>query len=149
MISCIISTCKREPEILKRAIESVRGQTFQDVEIIVVNDAPEDAALEARVRAMIQEFRDDRIRYIVHGQNQGACAARNTGAGIAKGEFLAFLDDDDEWLPEKLEEQLKFMADEEVGVVSCESFTVDKTGEKKYAKRTWPQKYGTDLEVLQ
>ena len=114
----------------------------------MVNDAPEERELEARVRTMIQELQDERIRYIVHEHNQGACEARNTGAGVARGDFLAFLDDDDEWLPEKLEEQLKLMEDEEVGVVTCESFTVNSMGEKRYSKRTWPKGFETQLEVL-
>ena len=146
MISCIISTYKRDPEILRRAIQSIQAQTFQDVEIIVVNDAPEETALAERIETMIRTFRDERICYVAHEHNMGACAARNTGAGVARGEFLAFLDDDDEWLPEKLEEQMKCMADEEVGAVSCESYTVNKVGEKIYSKRKWPE--GTDLEVL-
>ncbi len=148
MISCIITTYKREPDILKRAIRSAQTQTYQNIEIIIVNDAPEEKDLETRIRAMIQSLHDDRIQYLVLDHNQGACAARNIGAGIACGEFLAFLDDDDEWLPEKLSEQLKYMADEEVGLVSCESYTVNKRGEKTFEPKPWPTEFKTDLEVL-
>lgn len=148
MISCIITTYKREPEILRRAIRSAQSQSYQDIEIIIVNDAPEDTLLEKRIRDMIQNLQDDRIQYLVHDYNQGACAARNTGALAAKGEYLAFLDDDDEWLPEKLEEQLKYMADENVGLVSCESYIVNKRGDKIYSEKPWPAQFNSDLEVL-
>ena len=147
MISCVISTYKREPEILKRAISSAQMQTYPDLEIIVVNDAPEEKELEARIHAMINDLHDDRMQYVLHDRNRGACAARNTGAALAKGEFLAFLDDDDEWLPEKLEEQMKLMEDPEVGFVTCDSYMVYQTGEKKYVRRTLPSKYSTALEA--
>lgn len=148
MISCVITTYKREPEILARALCSVLAQTYQDIEILVVNDAPQETELEARVRAKVESFGEGRIRYLLHECNRGAGAARNTGAAAAKGEFLAFLDDDDEWLPEKLEEQLKLMADPEVGLVSCEQYRVSKTGEKEYVKRKWPTGFDSDFEVL-
>lgn len=100
-ISVIIPTCNR-PEMLKRAIASVLAQTYQDFEIIVVDDG-----MKERAESVVNFFHDPRITYIAHEQGKGGAAARNTGIRAAKGEFIAFLDDDDEWVPEKLEEQMK------------------------------------------
>lgn len=100
-VSVIIPTCNR-PELVKKAIRSVLNQTYQDFEIIVVDDGIKKRAEEA-----VKSFTDQRIRYIKHNQNRGGAAARNTGIRAAQGEFIAFLDDDDQWLPEKLEIQME------------------------------------------
>jgi len=97
-VSVVIPTYKR-PEKLCRAVESVRTQTRPPEEIIVVNDDPEteiDAVLPA----------DGTIRTIEHDTNQGAPASRNDGIRVAKGDYVALLDDDDVWLKPKLEKQL-------------------------------------------
>lgn len=99
-VSVVIPTFGR-PELLTRAVRSVLAQTMSDLEVIVVNDGvdpPTIAALEA--------IGDPRLRWIAHGQQRGAGQTRDTGADAALGEWVAFLDDDDEWLPEKLEKQL-------------------------------------------
>jgi len=70
---------------------------------------------------MVEGIDDDRVKYIQHETNQGACAARNTGINAAKGDFIAFLDDDDEWLPDKLEKQMSKMSDTTIGLVYCGS----------------------------
>lgn len=90
------------PEALCRAIASVLGQTYKDFELIVVDDhSPE--SLEATVRS----HGDERIVYVRHDVNKGAAAARNTGIRTARGVFLAFLDSDDIFLPQRLEVQLR------------------------------------------
>ena len=100
-VSVVISTHNRR-EMLKRAIDSVLKQTFQDFEIIVVDDGNEPAEEVAK------SFSDARIRYVRHEiPHRGAPAARNTGIRSSQGEFVAFLDDDDEWLPLKLQLQVK------------------------------------------
>ena len=104
LVSVIITTYRR-PALLCRAIESVLRQSYQGIEIIVVDDASEDTT-EERVR----EIEDERIKYICHAKNMGlAAVGRNTGLKEAKGEFVAFLDDDDEWREDKLERQLRLM----------------------------------------
>lgn len=99
-VSVIIPTHNR-PELLKKAVISVLNQTYKDVEVIVVDDG-----LGKRADKTIGEFNDSGIKYIQHQEEKGGSAARNTGIRAASGEFIAFLDDDDEWLPGKLAVQM-------------------------------------------
>lgn len=88
--------------MLREAIESVLAQTYQDWELIIVDDGSTD-----ETRCFVQRYReqDSRVRY-VYRQNGGLPAARNTGLRIARGRYVAFLDDDDLLLPSKLEHQV-------------------------------------------
>lgn len=88
--------------MLGAAIQSVLNQTFQDFEIVIVDDNSGDDTQE-----VVRGFSDPRIRYIAHRTNWRVGAARNTGVLNSSGQFVAFLDDDDEWLSEKLERQLE------------------------------------------
>ncbi len=96
-ISVIIPTCNR-PELLPRAVKSVLNQTFNDFEVIVVDDGDKISAEKA-----MAQFSDQRIKYIKHEKRKGGGAARNTGLRNSQGDYIAFLDDDDEYLPDKLE----------------------------------------------
>jgi len=100
LVSVIIPVYNRVA-LLSRAIRSVLAQTYQHFEIIVVDDAScEDVA------GCVNAFKDPRIRYIRHEINRGVAAAWNTGLRESKGRFIAFLDSDDEWMPQKLERQV-------------------------------------------
>lgn len=88
---------------LKEALDSVLGQTYRAIEVIVVDDGSSDATAD-----IVQAFRD--VRYI-RQSNRGPSAARNRGIQAAQGEFVAFLDADDVWEPEKLSEQLTILDD--------------------------------------
>lgn len=92
-VSVIVPTHNR-PALLKRAVASALTQSFTDLEVIVVDDAGEDPS------AVLREFDDHRLRLVRHAQNGGLAAARNTGLRIARGEFVAYLDDDDYYLPD-------------------------------------------------
>lgn len=109
MISTVITTYKREKEIVERAMKSILAQTYTDWELIVVDDSPASFTHRNEVKNMVLNYanEDSRIRYYAHSQNLGACAARNTGLQASKGEYIAFLDDDDEWVPEKLQKQIE------------------------------------------
>ena len=125
MISCIISTYNRPVNILMRAVNSVLNQTYEDIEVIVVNDCPENEQLRNEIRTNLDNLNDLRIKYIEHKKNFGACQARNTGIDNANGEFVAFLDDDDEWLSNKLEKQIKYFTSEDIGMVYCDNYIID------------------------
>ncbi|AEH45966.1 glycosyl transferase family 2 [Thermodesulfatator indicus DSM 15286] len=99
LVSVIIPTYNRE-KFLKEAIESVLAQTFRSFELIVVDDASTD-----KTPYLVSRYP---LRYVRKVKRQGVSAARNTGIRLAQGEFIAFLDSDDLWLPEKLAEQIAF-----------------------------------------
>ena len=102
-VSVIIITYNRA-RLLSRAINSVLSQTFTDFELIIVDDCSRDNTQE-----IISGFEDYRISQHRHRRNKGLSAARNTGIVNARGDFIAFLDDDDEWLPKKLQLQVSLL----------------------------------------
>lgn len=123
-VSVIITTYCRKVEILERAVKSVLCQDYQDLEIIVVNDAPDDVKLSKDIGIMLKNLQDRRIRYCVLKKHGGACKARNVGIHHAKGKYIAFLDDDDEWLGTKLSTQMKYFVEEDIGLVYCSYYLV-------------------------
>ena len=111
---------------IAEAIESVIHQTHQNLNIIIIDDGSTDDTKDT-----IHRFRNlypDKIDYYYQHQ-QGPAAARNTGIKISSNEYIAFLDADDIWLPEKLEKQLlKFKNDPDIGFVYCDNYFIDKSG---------------------
>lgn len=103
LISVIIPSYNNSATI-KRTINSVLYQTVQKFEILIVDDFSDDLNITEKV---LFDFDDSRIKLIKHQKNKKGGAARNTGVKSAKGKFIAFLDADDEWLPNHLEESLK------------------------------------------
>lgn len=105
MVSVIIPTHNRA-NLLLRAIKSVQEQTIKDLEIIVVSDGSTDDTADVMKKISNE---DNRINYISYFPGHNGNYARNRGIMAAKGDYIAFLDDDDEWLPMKLEMQLEVM----------------------------------------
>jgi glycosyltransferase involved in cell wall biosynthesis len=114
-VSIIIPVYNRQ-DLIVRTLNSVLSQDFEDYEIIVVDDSSTDDT-----KSVVMKIGDERIVYIEHEKNKGANVARNTGIMHAKGKYVAFLDSDDEWLPEKLKKQVEKIeaTAEKVGVVYC------------------------------
>jgi glycosyltransferase involved in cell wall biosynthesis len=112
-LSVIIPTFNRA-HLLSKAIKSVLDQTYKDFEIFVIDDCSTDKTSD-----VVKSFKNKKIKYLVHKENQGGSAARNTGIKAAKGDFITFLDDDDELFPRKFEKQItKFHnLSEDFGVV--------------------------------
>lgn len=119
MVSCIIPTYRRS-DTLERAISSALNQTYENIEVLVVDDNNPDDEYSLKVQSKISKFKDTRVRYIKQEKHINGAVARNVGIQHARGEFIAFLDDDDEWLPTKIEKQLKTLKNNpEYGGVSC------------------------------
>jgi glycosyltransferase involved in cell wall biosynthesis len=109
-------------QYIGEAVESVLSQTYANVEIIVVDDGSKDNSLE------ILETFGNKIKVIAQ-QNAGVSAARNNGVANSDGEFIAFLDADDVWLPEKLEKQIeRFSTDNSLGLVHVAVQDIDAKG---------------------
>ena len=121
LVSVIIPTLHR-PTLLMRALASVFCQTWRELEVIVVVDGPDPDTI-----VLLQRIDDPRLRVIANAQSLTAAGARNVGMDHAKGEWIAFLDDDDEWLPEKLDKQLAYAADRSPALITCLSRVVTPT----------------------
>lgn len=124
LVSVVITTYCRPVQMLMKALNSVRNQTYQNLEIIIVDDSPNDYSERKNVREFVLSLNDDRIRYIAHEKNCGACVARNTGIAAASGKYIAFLDDDDEWLGDKISEQVSVIeaCDDQTALVYCNAY---------------------------
>src|SRR5262245_27026388 len=103
-ISAIVPTCNR-PAMLDRALRSIVAQTCAPAEVIVVDDSDRDA--KDATRNVVEPCGLANVSLIENSHSKGASGARNSGAEPATGELLAFLDDDDEWLPLYLFEALR------------------------------------------
>lgn len=117
LVATIIPTYKRPVHILKRAVAGAVEQTYKNLEIIIVNDYPEDKMLCIEIGRMLDGFKDDRIEYIIMEKNSGACAARNRGIQASHSEYIELLDDDDAWCKEKTALQLEAFVNDKVGLV--------------------------------
>lgn len=142
-VSVIIPTYNRS-DFLRIAIASALSQTFQSLEIIVIDDASEND-----VKKVTTQFGDGRLRLVRHRTNRGVAAARNTGVANAQGKYIAFLDDDDEWLPDKIERQFELLerSPKSVGVVYTGWVAVD-AASGRVLYRVTPNERGDIFESM-
>jgi len=113
LVSVVIPTIRR-PVLVLRAVDSVRRQTHAALEIIVIIDGPDEPT-----RIALQAVDDPRLIVLQNAASEGPGPARNRAAQRARGDWIAFLDDDDEWLPEKLARQLAGRSPDQDVVLSC------------------------------
>jgi glycosyltransferase involved in cell wall biosynthesis len=121
LVSVIIPTQSR-PDMLIRAVKSVTNQTYPSTEIVIVDDRS-NYDIEAHLR---KEAVPKYYRVIKNTRTPGAAGARNTGFNNSQGEFIGFLDDDDEWMPDKIEKQVEIFqeCDNAVGIVIASYYVV-------------------------
>lgn len=138
-VSVIIPTYNRQ-QLIGRAIRSVLNQTFQDFEIVVIDDGSTDGTKD-----FITAYKD-KVKYF-YQEHKGISTARNRGIVESKGEYVAFLDSDDEWVPEKLSIQVKILNENpRVGIVHNKLIILNERGERVGTK---PKKdSGTNLQQL-
>lgn len=122
LITVIIPTYNRANTI-RRAINSVLEQTYANIELIVVDDCSSDNTVE-----IVNAYRDNRIKLMIMETNSGANVARNRGIDVAKGDYIAFQDSDDEWMKDKLAIQLDYMKNNSKEVCYC-SYLLHNNGE--------------------
>jgi len=137
-VSIILPTYNR-PNLLYQAIKSILNQTYQNFEIIIIDDG-----LEKRSYNIIKKINDRRIKYIKNIENKGASFSRNIGIKNSTGKYIALLDDDDIWIPNKLEIQINFLKkNPQIGVVgSWVKFLNSKKINKMFSN---PDKIKTNL----
>ncbi|NPA53714.1 MAG: glycosyltransferase family 2 protein [Aquificae bacterium] len=118
----IITPSYKSKKFIKKTIESVLNQTYKNWEMIIVDDCSPDKSNE-----IIQEYikKDNRIKLIKLSKNSGPAVARNTAIKEAKGRYIAFLDADDLWLPEKLEKQISFMEEKNLPMTYSSYYMID------------------------
>lgn len=119
----VVVTCYNYGKYVVGCLESLQNQTFSDFEVIIVNDGSTDNS-EEQIHCFLQ---DNRFRYIKQ-KNSGQASAKNRGIRESRGEFIAFLDADDLWLPGKLEKQINLFSKREVGVVYSGVAHIDTKG---------------------
>lgn len=110
-VSVIMPTYKRNVAMIQRAVESVLNQTYKNIELVIVDDSPADFLDRINVMEYFESLNDDRIKYIENEKNMGGALARNIGIFASQGDYITFLDDDDRYLENKIENQVKFMND--------------------------------------
>lgn len=127
LVSVVITTYCR-PSYLRKAVRSVLEQTYDSIELVVVDDHSEEPACEVLAGIDLSALAD--FQCIRHNDNRGANAARNTGVNAVSGEYIAFLDDDDQWVAEKIERQVEAFheAGDDVGVVYCGVESINSNG---------------------
>lgn len=131
MISVVIPTLNR-PILVKRAIASALTQTYKNIEVIVVVDGPDEVTLRA-----LDDVYGPRVRILPLPENVGGSDARNAGVREARGKWIAFLDDDDEWFPHKLSEQMKAAcdADSPFPIIACVADIITPRGRYQWPRR--------------
>jgi glycosyltransferase involved in cell wall biosynthesis len=125
LVSCIIPT-KNRPVLVDRAINSVLGQSYDNIEVIVIDDSTNNDTSK-----VVLQF-GNRVTYIKNSQSKGAPYSRNIGLAEAEGDVITFLDDDDIWVQNKTELQLKLL--QKYPIVSCDYSTSINAG-KTYVRR--------------
>jgi glycosyltransferase involved in cell wall biosynthesis len=131
LVSVIIPTYNRAG-LLPRALASARNQTYPNIEILVVDDASTD-----NTRDLVAAIPDPRVRYFRHERNRGGGAARNTGFEQARGDYIALLDSDDEWMPAKLQAQIPAMVRSDAQLGYCQAIHMDPAGSRIYPQQPY------------
>lgn len=130
LVSVVIPTYKR-PGMLGRAIDSILDQTYDNLEIIIVDDNNVDSEYRNKTEKFMEKYLSlSNLSYIKHNTNKGGAVARNTGIKKSKGKYIAFLDDDDEYYGGKIELQLKKIIETKVSFVTCFCSSFDEDGRK-------------------
>ncbi len=123
LVSVVITTYKREQKYVKEALNSVLNQTYQNIEVILVDDNGMGSEYGEALKRLCCE--NQKVTYLQNEKNSGAQFSRNQGIMKSKGEYVAFLDDDDIWSETKIEKQMKLFTDDSIGMVFCDGYSFE------------------------
>lgn len=143
LFSVIITTCNRDVEILREAVESVIKQTYSNIEIIIVNDAPSNQ-YNIQIEKMVRSYQGA-IQYYINERQMGANYSRNLGALKSSGMYLSFLDDDDYWENTRVSKIVE-MFHKGYDIVYSD-FIIFGKNKHRYSKRENPE-YENALELM-
>ena len=127
LVSVIMPAYNSE-QFIEKAIRSALAQTYSNLEMIVIDDCSKDSTVQI-VQKLAQE--DNRVRLIQNETNAGAANSRNKGMDCSRGAYVALLDSDDIWHPDKLQKQIKLAQESGAGLIYCSYAMVDEQGKKK------------------
>ncbi len=138
LVSVIVPTYKR-PDFLKKTIQSILDQSYRNIELIVISNG-----VNPDNESVVKEFNDSRLTYADQENTGGPSAPRNHGIRLAKGAYIAVCDDDDLWLPDKLEKQIQALeSDNDAGLCYTNVISFDDSG------REWSdERYLTNFDVM-
>lgn len=108
LVSCVIPSYKRN-DMITRAIDSVLAQTYPNIEVLIVDDNEKGSKYSLDLERIIKSYNRSDVKLLTQPRHINGAAARNFGVAHASGKYIAFLDDDDEWLPTKIEKQIDFL----------------------------------------
>lgn len=146
LVSAIITTYRRDEEVITQAIDSVIGQTYPNIEVIIVSDNDDASEYASKIKEIVSKY--ENIILIEQHESKGACIARNAGLNIAKGEYIAYLDDDDAWEKTKIEKQVKRFAevDDDTAIVYSDYWICFlPSGKRRLRKSKTPKDAYTEL----
>lgn len=123
LVSTVITTYKRDVKYVKEALDSVVSQTYRPIEILIIDDNGIGSVYEKELRNLCSVYNN--VLYLPNKMNCGAQVSRNNGIKVAKGDYLAFLDDDDIWEKTKIEKQMKLFTDDSIGMVYCDGYSFE------------------------
>lgn len=121
LVSVVITTYKRDVQYVKEALDSVLAQTYPNIEVVVVDDNGCENEFSKTIQMLCTGC--DNVHYFRNENNIGAQRSRNVGISMSSGDFIAFLDDDDIWVPEKIEKQMALFVDPGVGMIYCDGWS--------------------------
>lgn len=141
LVSAVITTCCRKVKYLQRAVESVLNQDYPNIELIIIDDSPNDYEFRSEVKKYCESLKNKDVHYYQNEIPLGACASRNRGLELSIGEYIGFLDDDDEWLENKITILMKeFERNSEIAMVYGDFWLInEETGRRtKYSDSSKP-----------
>lgn len=145
-VSVIITTYGRDIKIVKEAVESADNQTFDNLEVLIIDDNGYGTEKQLDNQKFFSESGYRRVRYLVNKKNEGVQFSRNRGILESEGEFVAFLDDDDVWFKDKIEKQMKLMQDtKNCGMVFCDGYYMLNDGEVTTKKDHNPDAFKQEI----